>query len=192
MSSGFSPKVLFNLAIEFGPIVTFIVLAELIDFITATEVFVYLTIIALIAAYIDRKKFAPFPVIVSLVVILAGFITVVYDNPEFFIIETSLYNASCAIAVLISLYLKKPILKKLFSDTFSITDKGWTILTKRWGYMFVLLALSNEIVRLNFSPDQWVRYKFIATIITAAFGFYQLKLTKTYRQEDATKWGMRP
>ncbi len=187
----FRLKVLLNLAIEFGPILTFIILAELIDFVEATQVFVILTIVALIAAFIERKKIAIFPAIVSFIVVLAGLATVFFNNPDFLILETSLYNATCALAAVISLYIKKPILKLLFEDTFAITDLGWMLLTRRWAYMFTLLAISNELVRLNFTPEEWVRYKFIATIFTAIFGFYQLTLTKKYRLDAATKWGMK-
>jgi intracellular septation protein len=167
------PKMLFNLGIEFGPILTFIVLSEFVDFITATLVFVCLTLFVLILVFIDRRKLAPFPTVISLVVILAGLTTFKFKNPEFFIFETTFYNAACAVAVVVSLHLKKPLFKVLFEDTFTMTDKGWTILTKRWGYMFVFLAISNEIVRYNFSPDQWVRYKFLVTILSTTFGTYQ-------------------
>jgi intracellular septation protein len=166
-------KILFNMVIEFGPILTFIVLSEVLDFITATLVFVCLTILALIAVYIDRRKLAPFPTLVSIVVVITGLITVKFNNPEVFIFETTFYNAACALAVIVSLHFKKPLFKVLFQDTFTMTDRGWTILTKRWGYMFVALAISNEFVRYNFSPEGWVRYKFFITIVSTLFGTYQ-------------------
>ena len=184
-------KEVFNLGIEFGPIITFIVLAEFIDFITATIVFVFLTGLTLIIAFYARRKFALFPFIVAISIIAFGVMTIVNRDPSFIILKDTLYNGFAAIAVVVSLYLKKPLLKLLFEDTFSMNDTGWRVLTKRWGFMFAILAISNEIVRHELTADEWVVYKAFVTITTAAFGFYQLTLAKKYRLPEASPWGMR-
>ena len=184
-------KAIKNLAIEFGPIVVFVILAEFVDFITSTAVFVVLTSIALIASFYERKSFAIFPFVVAVSVVFFGLLTVVTKDPFFFIIKDTLYNGLLAIMVAISLYFNKPLLKLFFKDVFDITDVGWTILTKRWGLMFALIAISNEITRVNMTPQAWVLYKIFVTIVTAIFGFYQFTLSKKYRSPNSSAWGMR-
>jgi intracellular septation protein A len=56
--------------------------------------------------------------------------------------------------------------------------------------MFILLAVSNELVRHAFNPQVWVGYKMIATLVTIVFGFYQITLSRRERMPDSNKWGM--
>jgi intracellular septation protein len=184
-------KALLNLFIEFGPIIVFLLCAEIFDFIFATKVFVALTAFAIALAYYVRGRLALFPIFASLTVILTGALTIIFTSPTFIIIETTIYNAICLFAAVISLWLKKPLLELLFKDSFDITATGWRILTKRWAYMFLFLATTNEIVRIGFSTDAWVDYKTAVTLLTAAFGFYQIRLTKKYRNPNATALGLK-
>jgi intracellular septation protein A len=56
--------------------------------------------------------------------------------------------------------------------------------------MFVLLAIGNEIARANLTPSNWVNYKILATVATAAFSLYQFRLSKKCRLPHSTEWGM--
>ena len=180
-----------SLAIEFGPIVVFVILAEKIDFVTATAWFVALTALSLIVAFIKRKSFALFPFLVAVSVIGFGLATIISKNSYFFIFKDTIYNLAMGLTCLISLFFNKPLLEILFKDTFSMLDKGWEILTKRWMYMFFVLAASNEITRMYLTEEGWVNYKIFATIATAIFGFYQFTLSKKYRTTDSSEWGMK-
>jgi len=42
----------------------------------------------------------------------------------------------------------------------ALTERGWRILTLRWGGFFVALAFLNEIVWRTQSNDVWVAFKF--------------------------------
>jgi intracellular septation protein len=184
-------KALLNLSIEFGPVVAFVILVDTINFFSATFIFVILTIVALIAAWIDRGTLAPFPIVAAVSIVSFGLLTVYLQDPFFIIIKDTLYNLACACASAISLYLRRPLLKPLFGDVFAMTDLGWTILTRRWMYMFLLLAGMNEVVRYMYDEKDWALYKIISTILTAVFGFYQFTLSSKHRLLDATPWGMR-
>jgi intracellular septation protein len=184
-------KAFLNLCIEFGPIVVFVLLVENINFFTATFIFVILTVVSLVAAWIDRGTLAPFPIVAAVSVVGFGMLTVYLKDPFFIIIKDTLYNLVCALASGISLYIKKPILKPLFRDVFAMTDVGWTILTRRWMYMFLILAAGNEIVRYMYDEKDWAIYKIVSTIVTAIFGFYQFTLSSKHRLPDATAWGMK-
>ena len=66
-------------------------------------------------------------------------------------------------------------MKQLFDAAFDITDEGWMILTKRWGYFFVLLAAMNEVVWRNFSTDFWVSFKLFGIMpLTIIFAMAQV------------------
>jgi intracellular septation protein len=184
-------KAILNLSIEFGPILVFVVLAEMTNFIFATLMFVLLTVASLIAAFYERRSFAWFPFVVAVSVIGFGLLTIITKNPFFFIFKDTIYNALFGAIALASVVIKKPVLKILFQDMFDMTQEGWLILTTRWGTMFLILAASNEVVRRLLSENQWVIYKIGSTFATAIFGFYQFTLSKKYRGPKATEWGMK-
>lgn len=184
-------KMLLGLSIEFGPILVFFIIADQINFITATSIFVGLTIIALIAGFIERKKLAWFPLIVGISVLVFGIATIVFKNPFFIIFKDTLYNGTFAIVLFTGLVYKKGLLKPLFNSLFAMNDTGWRTLSLRWAYLFAILAVSNEIVRLYFSSETWVTYKLIATIITIIFAVYQFRLSRKERLPEANAWGMR-
>ena len=183
-------KALLSLSIEFGPIIVFSILSEKINFILATGIFVILTIIAFIAGLVERKKIAWFPLIVAVLVVGFGLLTVVLKNPFFIIIKDTLYNGVFALILFVGLMFNKGLLKPLFDSLFAMTEEGWRILSFRWAIMFVLLTVGNEIARANLNPTDWVNYKILATIATAAFSLYQFKLSKKYRLPNSTEWGM--
>lgn len=183
-------KALLNLSIEFGPIVVFSILSEKIDFILATAIFVALTVVALIAGLVERKRLAWFPLIVALLVVGFGMLTVFLKNPFFIIIKDTFYNGVFALILFVGLIFGKGLLKPLFDSLFAMSDRGWQILSFRWAIMFVLLTIGNEIARANLSPSEWVNYKICATLITATFSLYQFKLSKKHRLPNSTEWGM--
>ena len=183
-------KALLSLSIEFGPIIVFSILSEKINFILATAIFIVLTIIAFIAGLIERKRVAWFPLIVAVLVVGFGLLTVVLKNPFFIIIKDTLYNGAFALILFVGLMFNKGLLKPLFDSLFAMTDEGWRILSFRWAIMFVLLTVGNEIARANLNPTDWVNYKILATLATAAFSLYQFKLSKKCRLPDSTEWGM--
>ncbi len=184
-------KLILNLGIEFGPIIAFLLASELTTFIKATIIFVVVTIIALIAGLIERREIAWFPLIAGVIIIFFGVLTIIFKNPFFLIIKDTLYNGIFALILFIGLFFKKPLLEPLFKGLFSMTNKGWMILTFRWAIAFTLLAISNEFARISFTPEGWVVYKGLATLGTIIFSLYQFKLSKAERLPNSTVWGMR-
>lgn len=184
-------KMLLGLSIEFGPILVFFLTVERINFITATTIFVGLTIIALIAGFIERRKIAWFPLIVGISVLVFGIATIIFKDPFFIIFKDTIYNGIFAIILFWGLKHKKGLLKPLFGSLFAMTDAGWRTLSLRWACLFTVLAVSNEVVRVHLTSEAWVSYKLIATLITILFSIYQFKLARQERLPEANSWGMR-
>lgn len=184
-------RVALSWAIEFGPIVVFFFTAEKLGLLRGTSLFVGLTALALAVAYAKDRRIALFPLIAGLSVIAFGLLTVLLQDPFYIIIKDTVYNGGFAVALAIGLFVyEKPPLKRLFSSLFHMTDKGWTILSKRWMVMFVLLAASNEFARFGLDSQGWVKYKMAATFATIVFGFYQITLSRRERLPDSNAWGM--
>ncbi len=183
-------------SIEFGPIVVFFIILHFIGqtdkgFIISTAVFSILTAVALITSYLYEKRLAWFPLIAGLSVIAFGAVTVLYAEPLFFIVKDTLYNGIFGVSLLMGAYMGKGLLKNLFIALFDMSDRGWYILSLRWGVCFTILAVLNEVSWRFYGRDAWVMYKFWSTIFTAIFGFYQLTLSRKYRNPGSSPLGMR-
>lgn len=184
-------KVLFILASDFGPILAFFVAFYFVDFIKATIVLIATTAIVTLANLIIERRVMWFPIIVTILTVGFGSLTVIFDNPEYIIFENTLYNAALGVLILGSLAMGKDPLKRIFSDLFAISDKGWLITTRRWGYFMLASAAANEIVRIFFTPEFWVHYRFWYLWVAIAFCAWQFEVSRKERTEDANSWGIR-
>jgi|JI10StandDraft_1071094.scaffolds.fasta_scaffold414924_2 intracellular septation protein len=183
-------------SIEFGPIILFFIALSFLGsedrgFLISTAVFTFFTAIALITSYILEKRIAWFPLIAGASVLFFGCITLLFKNPELFMVKDTFYNGFFAVFLLTGALFDKAMLKPLFIGLFDIEERGWFILSVRWGLFFLLLTVTNEIVWRNYSNDIWVSYKFWSTLLTAVFGFYQLTLSKKFRKEGSSPLGLR-
>lgn len=185
-----------NWSIEFGPIILFFISLGLFGhttegFVGSTGLFTLTTIIALVASYIREKRIALFPIVAGASIILFGLATVFLNDPIIFIVKDTVYNGIFAVILIAGLVRGRGYLKIFFSTLFDMEDEGWRILSLRWMIMFVLLAVSNELVWRFYSQDVWVYYKFVSTVITMVFGLYQFVLSRRFRNPTASTWGMR-
>lgn len=184
-------KVLFLLASDFGPLLIFFVAFSFVDFIKATLFLITATGISTILNLFLEKRILWFPIIATIFTTAFGSLTVIFHNPDFIIFENTLYNALVGGMILILQSVGKDPLKRIFSDLFAISDKGWYITTRRWGYFMLASAVSNEILRIFFSPETWVYYRFWYLWILIGFAFWQYEISRRHRSEHANKWGVR-
>ncbi|MEK7644792.1 MAG: septation protein IspZ [Patescibacteria group bacterium] len=184
-------KLVVGLGVEFGPIIVFFLIAEQVSFLRATLIFVVLTVISLVVGLYEQKRIAWFPLIAGGSVVIFGTLTLIFDNPFFLIAKDTLYNAAFAIALFIGLAHGKGWLKPMFQKLIAMNDRGWRTLSWRWAIFFTILAVTNELARLNLPTAGWIVFKEIATSATIIFSIYQFTLSKKERLPDATPWGLR-
>ncbi len=187
----FSSKLALNLFIEFGPIILFFVFFNLFDFIIATIALVIVVFIALLLSIYIEGRVAIFSLFASGSIIVFGGATIFLSNPTYLIFKDTLFWGIFGFIIL-WYYLKDVlILKKLFTSIFDITDKGWKVVTIRWMVFAFLLAFSNQIALLYFTPTEWVIYKMITLIVLVIFSIWQFFLSRKERNVGSSSWGMR-
>jgi intracellular septation protein len=97
---------------------------------------------------------------------------------------TVLY-ASFGVALIGGLALNKPVLPIIFDHAMALTERGWRLLTWRWGGFFFALALLNEIVWRTQSNDAWVAFKFPGIfILIVLFSVAQMPLIMRHKLSD--------
>lgn len=186
-----SRRLVTNTLCEFGPILAFLVLYELKDFMAGVIAMMIATVIALFALYRFEHHVPIFALISSFSVLFFGGISLFIDIPSIFILRDTLFDGIFGVVLLISVWYDKPLFRYIFKGVFAITERGWRLLSLRWGVFFFVLASMNEVVRQTLSPDDWVIAKVVIIIASLVFGTYQLTLTKKERLPDASAWGIR-
>jgi intracellular septation protein len=98
-----------------------------------------------------------------------------------FLAEPTIINSLFAAVLIISTYLKKPILKMMLNSSIKLTDQGWSTLNKMWSVYFIFLAILNEIVWRNYPTDIWVNFKVFGIMgVTIAFTIIQIPILIKY------------
>jgi intracellular septation protein len=173
---------------ELLPVVVFFVMQSVYSF-TAGAFMMVVTMIALLMfSRFSGKKIPLFASVSTVLVLLFVIPAVITGDSTWFQVSDTVLDGGFAVTLLVSWWIKYPILKKFFGRIFAISDKAWHILSLRWGILFLLLASSNEYIRTMYSADVWAWYKLLSTIGILLFGCYQFVLSANMRIEGESNW----
>jgi intracellular septation protein len=182
---------LYLLAIEFGPVLLFFLSSIFFNFLFGAGVLVISTIAALVVAQVRDKRIPLFSIVASSFVLVSGAATLITKDPYWVALEYTIYNGLFGVAMFVGYLLEKPILKTFFGTMFSLTERGWNILSLRWGAIFILTALGSELSWRMGGADLWLWYRFVMTFVLCAFGFSQFFLARKERLPNASPWGLK-
>lgn len=180
-----------SLAIEFGPVVIFFVIARQYGIFAGTASLILTTVGALLWSLFRDKRIPLFSVISSSFVLVCGGATLISHDAYWVVLEYTIYNGLFGIVLLIGSLRGHGLLKELFSTMFHITDHGWKILSLRWSFFLLIVAFGNEIVWRMYGEGPWVHYRLFAALFLCIFGFSQFFLVRTHRLPHASPWGLR-
>ncbi len=180
-----------NVISEFAPITTFVAVSETKGFMLGLKALVVVSLISLFLSWKVEKRIPKFGLLAASTIFLFGIISIITHNPFYIIVKDTIYAGVFGLILLIGLLYKKYYLKMLFGDFFTMTEKGWHILTVRWTIFFFILAGTNEITRHILSPNGWVICKLVTVFVTWLFASYQFTLAKRERLPEASPWGLR-
>ena len=168
--------------IEYGPLGIFLIAYYKADLLMATAWFMAATGVALAISFIIERRVPIVLVVTAVIVMVFGGLTLLLDDERFIKMKPTIVQALFAIVLLGGLALKKPLLRPLFRAAWTLTDKGWNLLTLRFGLFFAVMAIANEIIWRTQSTDFWVNYKIFGAIaITFAFMACQAPLISRYQ-----------
>lgn len=185
-----SQRLWINLLCEFGPVVSFLLAFQFGNFRLATIVMVITVSISFVILRLVEGHTPYFALLNTVSVILFGGLSAYINIPGVFICRDTLFDLALGFSFLVSVRTSRPGLKILFGNVFAITDNGWKIFTKRWGYFYIFLALINAYVQVSFDEATWVAAKVGMIAITFIFGMYQLTLTRRERLPEADSLGL--
>ena len=172
-------------AVEFGPLVIFFAVYSFYGIFAATAVFMVTSIGSLIFSYAMTRRVAPMPLFTAVIVLVFGGLTVYLQDETFIKLKPTIINLLFAAILAGGLWLRRNPLRVLFEAAFNLNDRGWYLLTMRWIFFFIAMALANEFVWRTFSTDFWVKYKVFGILpLTFVFALAQAPLLQKHAVEE--------
>lgn len=140
---------------------------------------------------IVEKRLALLPLLVGSFALVFGLLTLFTGDGLWVKLKVTILNTSLAIALLGGLWLGKQPLRALLGTVIPINDRAWRILTFRYGLFFLMVAITNELIRSetlvgwgaqqlgrgDIDPaDVWVSFRGVLWIASSVFGLSQIPL----------------
>lgn len=166
---------------ELLPVVLFFVVQLSYPFATAVSVMVVSTVVLVGLAWWWGTGVPKFAIFSTAFLLLFAVPSVLLEDPRYFMVSDTILDGGFALILLASLWLRKTVLQYFFDRIFALTDQAWRTLTWRWGILFLVLALLNEVIRLHFDTATWSSFKLASTIFMLLFGLWQFRLSARER-----------
>ncbi len=164
-----TPDPMTKLLLEMGPLVLFFLFnafgsqwfgwAQEARIFWATGIFMAAVAASLAYTFLVFHHVAIMPLVTGVVVLVFGSLTIYLHDETFIKVKPTIVNGLFAFILLTGLLFGRNLLKLVLNSVFELTDEGWTILARRWGFFFIVLALVNEAVWRTQSTDFWVAFK---------------------------------
>lgn len=170
-----------NALFEFLPLILFFAAYVLKDIYVALAVLMVAMPIGFIIKFIKTKKFDKMYFWSTVLLLIAGGLTLYYRNPLFAYWKPTILYWGAGIAFLLSqLLTDSPFVKRIYGtmdelDLSKIDAPVWRRLNLEWVVFFFTSGALNIIVAYNFSEPTWVKFKvFGLTVIGVVFMFSQI------------------
>jgi intracellular septation protein len=164
-------------ALDLGPLLLFFAVFEFYGIYAATGAFMVVIFLALGAGYAIERRISPMPLLTAALVLVFGGLTLYLKNDTFIKMKPTVLYALFGFVLLGGLAFGRLDIKYLFATAFELSDEGWRKLTYRWGFFFLALAVTNEIIWRTLSTGAWVKFKVFGIIpLIALFAAAQLPL----------------
>ncbi|MBX9796379.1 septation protein A [Sphingomonas sp.] len=154
------------LAIDYGPLLVFFVAyyavpgLALVRMMVATGAFMVAMMAALIASFALFKRVSPMLALTAVLVIVFGGLTLYFRDARFIQMKPTIIYGILSALLGFGLVTGRPLLQMVLGQAYpGLSALGWRKLTINWMLFFAVMAVLNEVVRLNFSADVWVNYK---------------------------------
>lgn len=152
---------------------------------TATVVLMVAVAAALAISLLVTRRLPAVPLMTAVLVVISGSLTLYLQDATFIKMKPTVLYACFGAALIGGLAVGKPVLPIIFDQAMALTERGWRILTLRWGVFFFALAFLNEIVWRTQSNDVWVAFKFPGIfILICLFSVAQMPAVMRHRLPD--------
>jgi intracellular septation protein len=161
-----------NLVVDYGPIVLFFLvyrhfspkdhasIAEITAVIYGTAAFMAGAIVALVFSLVRFRRVSPMLGLSTALIVVFGGLTVLLRDQFWIQVKPTAIYLLFGAALLGGWLTGRALLKTLLEAAFEgLDDAGWMILSRNWGFFFLVLAALNEGLRHYMSFAGWLQAK---------------------------------
>lgn len=180
-SAKVDPRQMWKIAIDLGPLLVFFGAYLIGGIYWATGALMVAMLAALVAARLILGSISPTLLATTVLVEGFGTMTLWLHDPSFIKMKPTIVNLMFAAVLFGGLVVGKSFLKLLLGEALRLTDEGWRLLTIRWAWFFVGLAILNEVIWRNLSEATWASFKVFGILpLTMIFFACQWGLIRRY------------
>lgn len=188
-----------KLGLELGPVLLFFASFRFIKddsftlfgtaysgFIVTTGLFIVLMLAATLVLYLLTGALSKMQMMTVVLVLVMGGASVWLNDERFIKMKPTFLYLAFAGVLGIGLLRGQSYLKLVMEEALPMQPEGWMILTRRFCWFFLALALANEAIWRTLSTESWVNFKTFG-LTFAMFGFImsQWKLMEIYAPPEA-------
>ena len=193
-----------NVAIDYGPLIVFLVsfylfrpdgedsVGTLLAIIKSTGAFIVAAIAAVIASKLILGHVSKMQMLSTVLIVGFGGMTILLRDPFYVQIKPTVLYAFFGIVLLVGWLKGKAFLQWLLEAAFEgLSQEGWLKLSRNWGFFFLFLAVLNEALRMSVSFETWLWAKlWVFMGLSLAFTFTQIPMLLKHGLDPARNEGL--
>lgn len=162
-----------NLLVDYGPVLVFFLvyryfspadrenaIAEVMAVIKGTSAFMAAAVAALVVSRWKLGRVSPMLWLSTALIVFFGALTIFLQDKFWIQVKPTAIYLFFGLALLGGVARGKPLLKFLLETAFEgLSDRGWMLLSRNWGYFFLVLAALNEGFRHFLTFGGWLQSK---------------------------------
>ena len=185
-----------NVLVDYGPVLVFFLsyrhfspsdhndpIGEMLAVIKSTAAFMLAAVAALIVSRWRLGRISPMLWLSTLLIVGFGGLTILLRDPIWIQIKPTAIYLLFGITLIVGAWRGQAFLKYLLEAAFEgLSDKGWLMLSRNWGFFFLFLAALNEVLRqfynvANGNFGTWIALKlWLFMPLSFLFTFTQLPM----------------
>lgn len=168
---------------DFLPLCVFFIGYKYYDIFTGTLILIIASLISFAITYYYEKKIHKLQLFSLALVVVMGGITVLTKNPAFIKMKPTIVYLIFSVILLFGVYIRKQgYLRHIFGENAeNFHEEFWMIISRRFSWFFMALAILNEFIWRNFHENLWVKFKvFGCTVLVILFIISQTPLIKKH------------
>ncbi|MET0240070.1 MAG: septation protein IspZ [Sphingobium sp.] len=148
------------LALDFGPLLVFFLTFKFVGMIVGTAAFMAAITVAVIVSKWKLGKVSPMLWLSAILVLFFGSLTIYFHDERFIQIKPTIIYSFFAVMLLGGWLRGKPLLRYVLGHAYQgLSETGWLILSRNWGFFFAVMAIANEAMRASLTFDTWLSIK---------------------------------